>query len=139
MTTRKLSNRIIFSILIVLLVASALSWFLYRNTRQKKTSMEVKMSRVQVELEHVIDKWCNAEAGSYNSQTVLQGLWRRQFPTTPAYNPHGITKLTAAIGDNQLFKNCEAARNIGPGSFLPGGAIQTVGDLNDFLTPCENV
>ena len=95
------------------------------------------MSKVANELEHVIDGWCEAEAGSYTNQTGLQQLWRRKYSTTPAYNPHGITKLVAGIGDNELFRKCDAARNIGPGYFLPSGAIQTVSDLTDFLTPCE--
>lgn len=96
------------------------------------------MSRVQVELERVISGWCDVEANSYTAQAGLPSLWRRKYPTTPSYNPQGITKLVAEIGNNSLFKNCSAAKNIGPGYFLPGGAIQTVGDLNDFLTPCEN-
>lgn len=139
MTDKRLLKKLILFLLPVLLAATALLWFRYKAGRQENLRMEIKMSNVQVELEHVIDSWCDAEAGSYNSQTVLQGLWRRRYPTTPPYNPQGITKLLAGIGDNQLFTNCNAAKGIGPGFFLPGGAIQTVGDLNDFLTPCEGV
>ena len=135
MADRK-TRRIALACLVALIVAIALFWFVKHRPLRTERSLEVKMSTVESELERVIDGWCDAEAGSYTKQTGLQGLWRRKFPTTPAYNPHGLTKLISGIGDNELFRNCDAAKQIGPGFFLPGGAIQTVGDLADFLTPC---
>jgi hypothetical protein len=95
------------------------------------------MSRVTIELERVIDGWCDAEAGSYEPQTKLEGLWLRVHPVSPPYNPRGIVKLVNKIHDNSFFSECDSARNLGPGFFISGGAIQTVRDLHDFLTPCD--
>jgi hypothetical protein len=94
------------------------------------------MGRVQIELERVISSWCDAEADTYQPQDKLEGLWLTKFPVSPPYNPRGVVRLVNKIHRNAFFRNCDAARNIGPG-FFAGGAIQTVQDLHDFLNPCD--
>jgi len=94
------------------------------------------MSRAEIELERVIDTWCEAEAGTYDSQNGLEELWVRKHQISPPYNPRGIIKLISTIRDNELFGRCDTARRIGRGHFVTGGAIQKVGDLNDFLGGC---
>jgi hypothetical protein len=95
------------------------------------------MGRVQIELERVISNWCDAEAGTYLPQDTLEGLWLTRFPVSPPYFPRGVVRLVNQIHGNDFFRNCGAARRIGPGFFAGGGGIQTVQDLNDFLNPCE--
>lgn len=97
---------------------------------------EHAVSRVEIEVERIITGWCDAEAGSFRPQDSLEGLWLNRFPMSPPYNPRGIIRLVNRIHDNDFFRDCETARRIGPGFFVGGGGIQTVRDLNDFLTPC---
>ena len=103
---------------------------------RQMAAKEEKMGRVQDEMERVISSWCGAEGGTYGPEDTLKGLWMRKFPTTPKYSPTGINDLINEIRSNDFFGNCNPP-HIQFGSFATGGAIQKVGDLNTFLSPCE--
>jgi hypothetical protein len=93
------------------------------------------MGKVRIEMERVLTKWCDVEA-PFDDAKKLKDLWMRRFPTTPKYRPKGINRLIKRIHENELFGKCDPP-HIEPGSFVDGGAIQKVGDLHNFLTPCE--
>ena len=93
------------------------------------------VDRVQVEVERVMTSWCDAEPGTYNAQKPLEGLWLDRFGTSSPYVPRGIVKLVNKIRDNQYFEDC----NVSEGLFMPGGGVQTVGDLTFFLGPCGRI
>ena len=93
------------------------------------------MTKVRIEMERVLTKWCDVEA-PFEDAVKLKDLWMRKFPTTPKYRPKGINRLITRIEENELFGKCKPP-HIKPGSFVDGGAIQKVGDLHNFLTPCE--
>lgn len=99
------------------------------------TPEEKAMGKVRVEMERVITKWCDVEA-PFDDAVQLKDLWMRRFPTTPKYHPTGINKLIGRIHENELFGKCKPP-HIEPDSFIDGGAIQKVGDLHNFLNPCE--
>ncbi|MCA1612569.1 MAG: hypothetical protein LC800_00135 [Acidobacteria bacterium] len=88
--------------------------------------------KVTQEMEKVIDSWCHAEAGEYDARTTLESLWTDKYGTASPYASRGVPKLINEIHDNAFFRNCE----VGVGLFMPGGGIQSVGDLHFFLSPC---
>lgn len=91
-----------------------------------------KEQRVQAEMERVISGWCDAEGGTYDAQSSLEGLWIGRYGPTLPYGSRGVPKLVNRIRDNQFFGRCQVRE----GMFMPGGGIQTVGDLHFFLSPC---
>jgi hypothetical protein len=94
------------------------------------------MTQLESAIVRVLENWCEAEAGSYDGQTTLRNLWTRRHPVSPPYEKNGVPKLVGDIHEDSFLSNCDAAQSIGVGFFLPGGGIQTVGDLHDFLNPC---
>lgn len=89
--------------------------------------------KVQIEVERVITSWCDAEPGTYTAKKPLEGLWLDKFGTSSPYVPRGVVKLVNKIRDNQFFEDC----SVSEGLFMPGGDVQTVGDLTFVLTPCS--
>jgi hypothetical protein len=139
-------------VVVLLLFLGALAfWFIRRDLRSRadmaqreievqppppQVKLEVKpVGKVRIEMEHVITKWCDVEA-PFDDTVKLRDLWMRRFPTTPKYRWTGINRLITRIRENELFGQCNPP-HIKPGSFVEGGAIQKVGDLHNFLSPCE--
>jgi hypothetical protein len=91
---------------------------------------------VMRDLEIAIDRWSNAEAGSYGLGTTLISLWRPAFPTIE-YNPVGIDRLIGRIKKQQTFMTCQRAGKLNRNMFHDEG-INTVGKLYDYLEPCNN-
>ena len=142
---------IVVVIVVLLLLASLAFWFIGIGLRSgpDMTQREIEVQppppqgtpevkpvgKVRIEMERVITKWCDVEA-PFDDAVQLRDLWMRRFPTTPKYHPTGVNKLITRIHENELFGKCKPP-HIKPGSFIDGGAIQKVGDLHNFLSPCE--
>lgn len=148
----RISRTAKIAVVVVLVLLGALAFWLIRRslrsgpaTTQREIEVqppppqatpEVKpVGKVRIEMERVITKWCEVEA-PFEDAVKLKDLWMRRFPTTPKYRPTGINRLITRIHENELFGQCNPP-HIKPGSFVEGGAIQSVGDLNNFLSPCE--
>jgi hypothetical protein len=148
------TTKIIVGVALVVLLGATAFWFIRRSLRptasvaqvpelpppqptpNKDLLTEEVMGKVRTEMEKVIDRWCKLEPGSYQDEDKLKSLWMRRFPTTPTYHDKGISNLIHEIHANDFFRNCKP-KNIKFGSFVDGGAIQKVRDLQDFLNPCE--
>jgi hypothetical protein len=140
--------KVILVIAVVLLLTASVVWFFHPLRRladlapgaeappppldREEKLMPTKEEKVQTEMEKVIRNWCDAEPLDYNAQKSLEGLWIGRFGTALPYVPNGIGKLVNKIHDNEFFERCQFS----PGLFMPGGGIQTVGDLHFFLSPC---
>jgi hypothetical protein len=146
------NTKIIVAVALVLFLGATTFWFIRRSRQQaaireqarelpqppppQATPKEELMGKVRIEMEQVLNRWCKLEAGTYTDEDKLKSLWLRNFPTTPKYRPKGINELLKEIRANDFFRACHPP-NIDFGSFVDGGAIQKVGDLHNFLNPCE--
>ena len=95
------------------------------------------MSQLEIAVERVLDSWSGDEGGNYEANTVLRSIWLRNHPVSPPFDQSGAPQLVGAIHNDSFLRNCPAATEISVGFFVTGGGIQTVGDLFEFLTPCN--
>jgi hypothetical protein len=142
--------KIIAAVVVIVLLGAAAFWFTWHGPNRNMTPQnrevappppsgstpkEKPVGQVRIQMDRVLTKWCDVEA-PFEDEVKLKDLWMRHFPTTPKYQPKGINDLIARIQENELFGKCKPP-HIKPGSFVEGGAIQKVGDLHNFLNPCE--
>lgn len=94
-------------------------------------------SKVDANLQKVLKKWSGAPGDPYGHGKQLKTLWTQGHPSTPAFDPTGITELLGEIRSNTFFKGCEKADELEHGHFVEAGGIKTVGKLFQFLRPCD--
>ncbi len=94
-------------------------------------------NQVAYHLQSVIYYWAGAEAGAYGLATTMDSIWSRRFPVVK-YDPEGIQRFMLTMYQDVLFGRCTRAHQMIPGMLLTGGALQTVGHVYNFLSPCEN-
>jgi hypothetical protein len=94
-------------------------------------------SKVDENLQDVLSDWSGVEGKPYGQGRQLKTLWGRGHPTTPAYDPTGIVELITGIKGNAFFRECDKAKKLKPGQFKEGGGLKTIGNLFQFLRPCD--
>lgn len=95
------------------------------------------MSQVMTQIANVIKQWVDQEENSYGSDSLFETLWMNKHGVAIKYNPDGISRLVNKIQHNQFFKNCPQAAILDDGFFVPGGKIQSVRNLENFLDDCS--
>lgn len=95
------------------------------------------MNQLEIAVERVLDDWSGAEGGTYESNTALRSIWLRNHPVSPPFDSGGAPQLVTTLHNDSFLRHCPAAREISVGFFVTGGGIQTVGDLFQFLNPCN--
>jgi hypothetical protein len=95
-------------------------------------------SQVAYHLQAVIYRWVSAEAGSYGLAAPMASLWARRYPAVQ-YDPEGIRHFMLTMYQDVLFGPCGRSHQMVPGMLQVGGPLQRVGDVYNFLGPCENL
>jgi len=96
------------------------------------------MAEISVNLERVLNRWSDDEQGPYDRQTRLGDIWSEKHPgDVPAYIPNGARDLRRTIKKDAFYGPCPSAHDLTIGRLAPGGDVQSVGDLADFLFLCD--
>jgi hypothetical protein len=82
----------------------------------------------------VVDRWSGVEVGTFQRGLSFSGLWVQRHPLTTPYNPVGIDRLINELRSNNFFRKHPRVGELKRGQFIPGGGIQTEGNLYDFFT-----
>jgi len=90
------------------------------------------MDPVADNLVRVLDGWSDTESGTLIRAQSLSGLWDQRHLGAIPHDPDGIDRLIHRVRSNAFFQ--ANAGGLEHGMFVPGGGIQTEGDLYDFFT-----
>ena len=93
------------------------------------------MSTVSDGLQHAIDEWLDLEGSSFGAGKRLEDMWVEEKGVAAPFQPNGVRRLIGRVQSENVFRNCERARELDPDQF-GAGRIDTFGDLHDHLVPC---
>lgn len=94
------------------------------------------VDRVMVAIEGSLSEW--APENDHIPATLLKTIWVESGRHPWKYYPKGVLKLLADIRKEDLFKECQRAKDLKLMMFDTGGEIQTVANLYTELYYCDS-